>query len=162
MNDVDRVPLNKRGTIRSTAAALSIPKSTLYRNFQHSEIRRRRKTVKPSLTLANMVEREEFCMASIKDDKTTFHDMMNIIHIDKKWFYLTKNSEDAIWGPKRVNLIGRKKYRIKVIILAAVACPRWNTATNIQFDEKIGIWPFTIMETAKKETAIMAQVVPLS
>ena len=72
MNDVTRVSLNKRGTIRSSAAALSISKSTLNRNFQYITIRRHKNTVKYSLTLVNMVEREQFCKANIKDDKTTF------------------------------------------------------------------------------------------
>ena len=34
MNDVARLHLIKRGTIRSTTSALSIAKSNLYRNFQ--------------------------------------------------------------------------------------------------------------------------------
>ena len=33
LNDVIRVSLDKRGIIRSTAAALSIPKFTLYKDF---------------------------------------------------------------------------------------------------------------------------------
>ena len=83
MNDVARVPLDKRSTIRSTLTALSTPKSTLYRYFQSSKIRRHRNTVKTSLTLVNMVEKEEFCTVNIKDDETTFHYNMNIIHIDE-------------------------------------------------------------------------------
>ena len=94
MNDVARVPLNKRGT----AAALSIPKSTLYRNFQCSKIRRHRNTVKPSLTLVNLVEREHFSRTNMKDDKITFHDMMNNIQIDEKLFYLTKKSRRFYLG----------------------------------------------------------------
>lgn len=39
MNDVTKVPLSKRGTIRSTAAAFSIPKSTLYRKFQRHQLK---------------------------------------------------------------------------------------------------------------------------
>ena len=38
--------------------------------------------MKPSLTLTNMVERAEFYKANIKDDKSNFYDMMNVIHID--------------------------------------------------------------------------------
>ena len=38
MNQVVRVPLRKRGTIRSTAQALKIPKSTLFNYIQRSEI----------------------------------------------------------------------------------------------------------------------------
>ena len=75
MNGFTRVPHSKRGTVRLTLAALSILKSTLYRNFQSSEIRRHRNVVKPFLTLANVVDREEFCKAYIEDDRTTLHGM---------------------------------------------------------------------------------------
>ena len=83
MYDVARVPLNRRDTIRSTAAAVSTHKSSLYRNFQCGEIRRYRNAVKHSLALSNMVEREEFYKPNIKDGKTTFHDVMNVIHMIK-------------------------------------------------------------------------------
>ena len=77
--------LSKRGTFRSTIASFVHP------NIHIEGIRRQRNTVKTSLTLTNMVERDDFCKVNIKDDKITFHDMMNVIHIDEKWFYLTKN-----------------------------------------------------------------------
>ena len=88
MNDVARVPLNKRSTIRSTGAVLSIPKSTLYRNFLRGKIKRHRNAMQLSLTHVNMVEREDLCKSNIKGDKTVFRDMMNVIHINEKWFYL--------------------------------------------------------------------------
>ena len=37
-----------------------------------------------------MVERQEFC---IKDDKSTFDDMLDVIHVGEKWFYMTKNTK---------------------------------------------------------------------
>ena len=122
MNDVIRVPLSKRDTIRSTAIALSIPNSTLYSNFQFGEIRRHRNVMQPFLTFANVVEREQFCKANIKDDKTTFHDVMNLINIDEIWFYLTKNSRRYNLGvqrsePNRTKC--SKNYCSKVMFLAA-------------------------------------------
>ena len=68
MNQVVRVPLRKRGTIRSTTQALKIPKSALFNCIQHGKIWQHSNTVKLHLTLANMVEREEFCKSFIKDD----------------------------------------------------------------------------------------------
>ena len=38
------------------------------------------------------------------------------------------------------------------MFLAAVVCPRWNTITNRQFDRKIDICPFTIMQSAKRNS----------
>ena len=60
--------------------------------WQHSN------TVKQHLTLANMVEREEFCKFLIKDDKSTFDDMLDVIHVDKKWVDMTKNTKKFYLG----------------------------------------------------------------
>ena len=98
MNQVVRVPLRKRATIRSTAQALKIPKSTLFNYIQRSKMKRHSTTVKPHLTLANMVEREEFCKSFIKDDKSTSDDMLDAIHVDEKVFYI-------IWACKNTNRI---------------------------------------------------------
>ena len=48
MNDVTRVTLSKRDSIRSTAA-LSITKSAVYRNFQHGRIGGHRNLMKSFL-----------------------------------------------------------------------------------------------------------------
>ena len=83
MNQVVRVPLRKRGTIRSTAQALKIPKSTLFNYIRCGKIWQHSNTVKHYSTLANMVEREEFCKSFIRDDKSTFDDMLDVIHVDE-------------------------------------------------------------------------------
>ena len=61
--------------------------------------------VKQHLTLANLVEREEFCKSFITDDKSTFHDMLDVIHVDEKWFYMTKNTKKFMWAHKNRNRI---------------------------------------------------------
>ena len=60
--------------------------------------------MKHSLTHAKMVERKEFCKHNIKDDKTTFQDMMDVIHVDEKWFNIKKNPEDTIWRKRVYNI----------------------------------------------------------
>ena len=40
-----------------------------------------------------MVEREEFYKSFIKDGKSTFDDMLDVIRVDEKWFYMTKNTK---------------------------------------------------------------------
>ena len=111
-----------------------------------------------------MVEREQIYNANIKDNKTTFHDTMKVIHIDEKWFYLAKNSRRYYLGVQESEphwTMRSKRNCTKVMFLAAVARPRWNTTTNKQFDGKIGIWSFTIWKLPK-ETVVIAQLVPLS
>ena len=80
-------------------------------------------TVKPYLIFANMVEREDFCKANMKNDRTTFHDVMNVIHIDEKWFYPKKKiyylgiqESEPHWTAHS------KRYCAKVMFLATVTC----------------------------------------
>ena len=37
-------------------------------------------------------------------------------------------------------------------VLEAVTRPRWDSISNKHFDGKLGIWPFTIIETAKRNS----------
>lgn len=68
-----------------------------------------------------------------------FKDMYNIIHIDEKWFYMTKkiekyymlpDEEDPIRTCKSKNFIG------KVMFLVALAHPRFDAQGNEYFSEK--------------------------
>ena len=127
MNEAVRVPLRKRGTLRFTTQALKIPKFTLLNYIQCGEILWHSNTVKPHLTLANMIEREDFCKYFIKDDKRTFDDMLDVIHVDGKWFYMTKNTKKFYLGMQELEphrTTRSKLFSTKVIFLAAVACPR--------------------------------------
>ena len=45
-------------------------------------------TVKPFLTPENMESRLGFCKCHIDDDHEQFVDLMYIIYVDEKWFYL--------------------------------------------------------------------------
>ena len=45
-----------------------------------------------------MVEREDFCKSFIKEDNSTFDDMLDVIHVDEKWFYMSKNTKKFYLG----------------------------------------------------------------
>ena len=90
LRGIVNVPLNQRSTVRSTAAALSIPTTTLFRNIKSGEIRSHTNSVKPFLTEQNMRARIEFCMSNINVQRGLFNDMMDVIHVDEKWFYMTQ------------------------------------------------------------------------
>ena len=72
MNQVVREPLRNIGTIRSTAQANRVPKSTLFNYIQYGNIWQHSNAIKLHLTLANVVKKEEFCKYFIKVDKSTF------------------------------------------------------------------------------------------
>lgn len=67
------------------------------------------------------------------------------MHLDEKWFYFFKEGQrfyhfDGEKSP--IRKVQSKRFITKVLFLAAVARPLWNTATNSHIDGKIGIWPF--------------------
>ena len=83
---ISTIPLNQRGTIRSTSAALRIPATTLHRRLQQGEIRAHSSAVKPQLTGENMTARMKLCRQHIDTDSRIFEDMMDVVHVDEKCF----------------------------------------------------------------------------
>ena len=87
----------------------------------------------PVLTDTNKIRRVERILSFIQEDTIQRHPiykaMYDFIHIDEKWFYLTKKTQ-------RVYLVHKEKisYRAtksskfipKAMFLGAVARPRWN------------------------------------
>ncbi|XP_071911419.1 uncharacterized protein [Coffea arabica] len=81
--------------------------------------------------------------------------MCNMVHIDEKWFYMTKESEKYYLHPEEehpMRTCRSKKFIVKVMFLAAVARPRFDCSRNKHFDGKIGIFPFAFKEPAKRNS----------
>ncbi|XP_058191991.1 uncharacterized protein LOC131309348 [Rhododendron vialii] len=81
--------------------------------------------------------------------------MYDHVHIDEKWFYLSKVSERYYLLPQEeepVRTCKSKKFITKVMFLAAVARPRFDCYGNEVFSGKIGIFPFTFKEPAKRNS----------
>ena len=109
--------------------------------------------VKPYLTPENMENGLEFCKRHIDMDDEQFHVMMDVIHVDEKWFYITQNSRKyyLLKGEEEPHqTMKSKRFLTKVMFLAAVACPRWDAHQNQHFNGKLGIWPFITTEAAKR------------
>ena len=103
------IPLNKRRTIRALARSLGIPRSTLHWRFKLGELRRHTSTVKPLLKPENMIKRLEYCISMLDPiwislPNPIFKMMDDMIHIDEKWFYMTKKRVPTISAPKKLNL----------------------------------------------------------
>lgn len=98
LEQIPTIPLNKRSTIRSLAWQLGCSPTTLYRKFKLKLIKRHTNSVKAVLKEKNKKDRLKFCM-SMLDETTTetarpkFNTMHNIVHIDKKWFNMTKKNK---------------------------------------------------------------------
>ncbi|XP_076903051.1 uncharacterized protein LOC143558005 [Bidens hawaiensis] len=85
----------------------------------------------------------------------SFYDMFNVVHIDEKWFYMSKPSKRYYLVPGEDEPLRTCKSKIfitKVMFLAAIARPRFDKSGNEIFSGKIGIFPFTKLEPAKRSS----------
>lgn len=151
------IPLSKRTTFRSLACALNTNKSSLGRLLKSGVIRRHSNAIKPFLKEENRRSRLQFCLSMLEVDSLpqdpTFISMHNIIHIDEKWFYMTKKSQNFYLLPDEddpLRTCKSKNFIAKVMFLAAVARPRFDAQGNEVFSGKIGVFPFVTKEPAKR------------
>ena len=85
-------------------------------------------------------------------DLTKYHDMLDQIHLDEKWFFLIQKKERYLLLLEEKNpkcCIKHKSHITKVMFLCAVVCPRFNPSANSRWDGKLGIWPIGDWELAK-------------
>ncbi len=118
-------------------------------------VRRHSSAVKPVLTAPNKKMRIEYAISNINLDRRLFDPMMDVVHVDEKWFYMKqlKKTYFLVDGEEEPHRTAKSKRFIgKVMFLAAVARPRYDTARNRAFDGKIGIWPFTFFKEAERSS----------
>ncbi|KAH9137158.1 hypothetical protein AeRB84_017962 [Aphanomyces euteiches] len=79
--------------------------------------------------------------------------MHNLVHVDEKWFYVTKVKR-KVYAFADETLAMRhaksKSFVTKVMFLAAIARPRYDHHRRTFFDGKLGIWPFVECTLAKR------------
>ncbi|KAH9086159.1 hypothetical protein LEN26_020396 [Aphanomyces euteiches] len=125
-----------------------MPYTTLQRYFKRGVVVKYRSNVKPKLTEANKLARVKWALDHVRHrGGLNFDDMTDVVHIDEKWFFMTKLKTNYYLAPDEEppHRTERSKQHItKVMFMAAVARPRWDEATRTWFDGKIGVWPFVI------------------
>ncbi|XP_074287884.1 uncharacterized protein LOC141613048 [Silene latifolia] len=88
-----------RTTQKRVVAAMAVSQSTVCRWVKSKVIRSHTNAIKPSLTDKNKLARLIFGLSKLYYDdmlsKIMFKDQSNVIHIDEKWFYITKDG--GIW-----------------------------------------------------------------
>ena len=85
-----------------------------------------------------------FCRSFV-DENGIFMDMMEYVHLDEKWFFMTKIKENYYLLPDETQpewSTKSKRFITKVMFMAAVACPQFDFNKKHLLDAKIGIWPF--------------------
>ena len=148
------IPWRHWKTYRSTVKALGVSLNTAQRMLLQRDVCRIcTSSLKPTLTDENKVSRMELALSFIgNNDTSKFEHMEDLIHIDEKWFYLTKDGQRFIIVADEAEPyrhVQHKSFLTKIMFLCAVARPRYDMNKNTWFDGKIGIWPIGKWEPAK-------------
>jgi hypothetical protein len=112
------------------------------------------------MTEANKIQRLKFCLAmlnenSLQSPEPTFKDMEDRVHIDEKWFVMTRERNTYYLHPKEpkpLRTVKNKNSIRKVMFLTAVARPRYSDSGEVTFDGKIGTWAFVKETPAAKKS----------
>ncbi|XP_074299780.1 uncharacterized protein LOC141630947 [Silene latifolia] len=151
--------LKDRTTEARIAAKLGVSQSTIAKWVANKVINSHTNSLKPGLTDKNKLAMLLFCLKSLhlepNIDFAKFNDQSNVIHLDEKWFYLTKinqryylvNSESL---PERC--VQSKAFIPKIMFMCAVARPIYDANDEVIFDGKIGLFPMTVEEPAKRSS----------
>ena len=111
-------------------------------------------SLKPVLMEENKVARLIMALESRDpNDPSKFRDMMDRVHVDEKWFFLSRQRERYLLLPEEKNpkrCVKSKSHITKVMFLCAVARPHFNTSANSWWDGKLGIWPIGGWEPAQR------------
>jgi hypothetical protein len=151
------IPQSERPTLRHVASRLDFPLTTLYYLlkgrkppvYAQGENICKRSTIKlkPTLKDENQVHRFMFAVDKIKamGRVPTFDGQYNKVHIDEKWFFLSKAGKkyilvDGEEAPEHT-MRHKKYYMAKVMFLCAIARPRWDPHKSCMWDGKLGMWP---------------------
>ena len=155
---VTTIPLKKRTTYKRLAKELQLSTTTIWRMVrEENNLRRHTSSVKPTLTNNNKVQRIEFALTKIDNNSRgpLFIDMMNEVHVDEKWFFITKNQETYIMSPDEdepKRNIKHKGYVTKVMFLCAMARPRYDATKRQMWDGKVGLWPIGHFAPAQRSS----------
>ncbi|ETI57328.1 hypothetical protein F443_00364 [Phytophthora nicotianae P1569] len=155
---LEAVPAIERTPYRALVAATGIPRPTLARAKPNKDgIRRATGSVKPYLTSDQTHQHIEFALSFVEEGAGTyrFNSMNDTIHIDEKWFYISKkrkayyltdNEEVPHFAVPNVN------HLTKVPFLVAVGRPRYDPHSRTWFDGKLGCWLFVEMVEAQRSS----------
>ena len=153
-------------TYRSTAKVIGVALSTVQRMLLHRDVCCiHTSSLKPTLTEESKMSRMELALSFVEKNNTSkFENMEDLIHIDEKWFYLTKDGQCFIIAADEeepYRHVQHKLFLTKIMFLCEVARPRYNMNKNTWFDGKIGIWPIRKGEPAKQSSKKRTKGMPV-
>ncbi|KAF0683350.1 Aste57867_24606 [Aphanomyces stellatus] len=104
--------------------------ATLHRYLKHGKFRTHSSAVRPILTDANKYVHLKFATSTVGCDMV-LNEMHDYVHLDEKWFYITKEKRTFYLVPGETEPYRKcksKRYIIKVMFLSAVARQRYHDA----------------------------------
>ena len=152
------IPMKNRTTMRALASELGMTRTTLNRNLPKLGLRAASRFLKPYLTDAGKERRLEWAKRWVREGHggaRSIDNMHNVVMVDEKWFYMFKQGQRYYLGAGEelpVHKVKHKSHIQKVMFLAVVGRPRWDTVANRSFDGKIGIFPFTRRVPAQRSS----------
>lgn len=156
---MEKIAFEKRGTIRRLARELKVSKSSVGRWVKEGAIRHHSNAIKPEITEKNKFQRLNYSLNALEQDSNAnqikFSSMHNVVHIDEKWFYMTREIERVYKTPGEddpYRACKSKRFIPKVMFMCAVSRPIFNCDGQVLFDGKIGLFPFTTREPATRNS----------
>jgi hypothetical protein len=155
VQEVCQVPLRNRSTVRLLQGAVGVSKTTIHRMINKENVLRpHTSSLKPMLTDVNKMARLEFCLNE-QGPNGLYNAMFDRVHVDEKWFFLTRVTERYYLGPDEPvphRVIGHKSHIPKCMHLAANGRPRWDAGRNRWFNGKLGLWPVAHQVAAQRRS----------
>ncbi|XP_074265531.1 uncharacterized protein LOC141587969 [Silene latifolia] len=143
------LPVKHRLSIDKLAKKLKILYGTVQRWVKQKKIRKHTNAINPSLTDSNKLQMLIFALSSIIVERNSgvakFKDMSLQIHIDQKWFYITKTIDSFYILEEEeppYRSCHSKRFITKVMFICAVCKPLYGDNGELIFNGKLGIFPF--------------------
>ena len=137
---------------------MGVSQSTVFRWKKKKLIRKHTNAIKPHLSDNNKVDRLIYspsCTLNSMTNTFKFTDMSNIVQIDEKFFYITKEQQTYYLSPGEIEPhreIQSKRFIPNIIFMCAIAQHIFGTNGEVIFDEKIRIFPFTSQVPAQRKS----------
>ena len=148
------VSLGGRTTFRSLSDVMDIPMISLHRDVHQGELKRVCISEKNVLTPDCKVSRLRHILNFVDSSTGQFKSQFNVIHIDEKWFYITKEKIFYLHPKERTpsHHIQNMNFFRKVMFCTTVAHPCRDFHRKTIFNRKMGIWPFIMMAPAQRNS----------
>ena len=160
----ENTPHNERGTYRNHASAVDVSAMTSWRMVNQEKVFEVvTANIKPSLTASNQYERFQWALSWIDDRSMyrndrhdlVYEDLMDVVHVDEKWFDKEKVSRRVILTnrEKRPHRTAKHKSHIeKVMFLCAQARPRYDPTRKYTWSGKLAMLPIGDYTVAKRNS----------